>query len=364
MEIINVKVPYNFKKRLNKNYLLALLANICIFIIAFTIASTYSMSPKINGVKEIYVEDLNLKYNFIKCEYHFEEDKWVLESKGSIENLAFTEYINPSFEFYFYDANDRYIGNCLITREKSFGAYEIWEYDTKVIFDKEHEPNGIIRVVKLYCQDHSNGAVIMTIVSGVLIVLMVVLIFVSWYIVRKKTLETYRYKFNNEKNEIFNKNQVIISKSIILKDNLTCFADFEKQTNIDLNTEEKIIYFPDYMNERIIKVSFSEILDYEIYGNEGQKSQGGFIANSRSSWIGGVSVNYTDNITKELNLIIRFTDYVVTNIIYPIVHNSLLKNGYIEKDSENFIECNTSLQNLISLLEVIKKENSKNENNN
>ena len=59
---------------------------------------------------------------------------------------------------------------------------------------------------------------------------------------------------------------------------------------------------------------------------------------------------------KELKLIIRLKRYDISQVCYEIISNTVLNTG-INKSTQPYKQCISTLQEVVSLLEVIKHEN-------
>lgn len=124
---------------------------------------------------------------------------------------------------------------------------------------------------------------------------------------------------------------------------------------IGVDSENKKICLIDYDKGKLLIVNFDEISDYEIYENESLQTFGG----NGGAYGAGLFAAGTDKMCKELNLIIRLNKYDISQVNYDIIFNTSFNIG-IYKSSKVYKECLKSVQEVVSFLEVLKRENNKN----
>lgn len=144
------------------------------------------------------------------------------------------------------------------------------------------------------------------------------------------------------------------TKIFYLTDNATVHYDNIVKKQLLINDKEKQIYFIDYERSKILSVHFSEILNYQIYEN------GDTLTTGAHAGLGlGIFGAQTTGMCKELKLMIRLKRYDNSQITYNLISNTYLSMG-INKSTETYKECISSLQNIVSFLEVVINENREN----
>lgn len=190
-----------------------------------------------------------------------------------------------------------------------------------------------------------------------LLIIAIPCVFLILYLIYRSGLSSQR----KEQGEINSKaiNQVIQSKFQYTKifyitDQSTINHDNFTKKQILINDQAKQICFIDYVRKNVVLVPFNEILDYKIYENNDTVTTGAHAG------IGiGLFSAQTTGMCKNLQLIIQFNQYNHAQLTYDIIFDSYLKIG-INKSTKTYKECISSLQEIMSFLEVIKNENNKN----
>ena len=71
---------------------------------------------------------------------------------------------------------------------------------------------------------------------------------------------------------------------------------------------------------------------------------------------GGIFATETNGMCKDLKLIIRLNSYENAQIVYNIISNTTFNAG-LNKSTSQYKSCISSLQEVVSFLEVVKNEN-------
>lgn len=142
------------------------------------------------------------------------------------------------------------------------------------------------------------------------------------------------------------------TKIFYMSDNATIDQENITKKQFLINDKEKQIYFIDYERGNILCVPFTEILNYEVYENGDSITSG---AGAGGLFL-GVFGAQTTGMCKELRLIIRLKRYDNSQITYDLISNTFLGMG-INKSTQTYKECISTLQNVVSFLEVVKSEN-------
>ncbi len=136
---------------------------------------------------------------------------------------------------------------------------------------------------------------------------------------------------------------------------LTDYSTFKKSDDckkmIAVDTENKKLLLMDYSGKTYYTVGFSELLNYELYENASMVTEG---------LGGGLGVGYfggeTKGMVRDLKLIIRLKSITHPQVAYTLVSKTTLNMG-IAKTSPVYRSISPALQEVVSLLEVIKNEN-------
>lgn len=138
-----------------------------------------------------------------------------------------------------------------------------------------------------------------------------------------------------------------------LNDYATYNRDNSCKTIIAADNENKRLCLIDYEKGSLLVVKFNEFLNYEIYENGSNQMVGGNIGGFWSEIFGAEN----NGMCKELKLIIRLKSYDTSQVCYEIICNTSLNIG-INKSSQTYKQCISTLQEVVSFLEVIKNENN------
>ena len=150
-------------------------------------------------------------------------------------------------------------------------------------------------------------------------------------------------------------NNFNISKVFYINDNFTYTEEVECKKFIAIDKDNKKICLVNYVSNSLLIVNFNEILNYEIYENGNTHTSGGGLG----GFVGGIFSAETDTSCKELKLIIRLNRYDTSQVAYNIISNTTFNIG-LNKSSEAYKNCISTLQEVVSFLEVVKNENKEN----
>lgn len=142
-----------------------------------------------------------------------------------------------------------------------------------------------------------------------------------------------------------------ITKKFYLNDNATYNKSKDCKKYIAIDNDNKQICLIDYEKANMLIVGFNEILNYEVYENGSNLTAGGSIGGFWSGIFGAE----TNGMCKDLKLIIRLRRYDISQVAYEIISNTSLNIG-ISKSSDLYKQCISTLQEVISFLEVVKSE--------
>lgn len=146
------------------------------------------------------------------------------------------------------------------------------------------------------------------------------------------------------------------SKIFYLNDNNTHDQSNSYKKFIAVDNDNSKLCLVDYEKGNMLIVGFEEILNYKIYENGSNSTSGGNIG---GLW-GGIFAAETNGMYKDLKLIIRLKRYDTSQISYEIISNTAFNMG-INKSTKPYKKCMSTLQEIVSFLEVLKSENSKNQ---
>lgn len=158
---------------------------------------------------------------------------------------------------------------------------------------------------------------------------------------------------NSKVNTFLNNSNFNITKKFYLNDFATYNQSNICKKFIAIDNDKKQICLINYEKGSIFLVNFSEILNYELYENGSNVTTGGSIGGFWSGIFGAE----TNGMCKDLKLIIRLKRYDTSQVSYDIISNTTFNIG-IDKSSVTYKRCVTTLQEVISFLEVLKNENN------
>lgn len=191
--------------------------------------------------------------------------------------------------------------------------------------------------------------------SAILFILsFVVFIIIPIYCVsRRNRICTRQAEINRNADNALQNAAFTISKKFYLND----FSTFDRLNDfkkfIAADSENKKICIVDYENNKLFLLDFVDILDYEIYENGDKVSTG---ASVNGYFAGAFGVTTTES-CKELRLIIRLKRIDAPHVTYDIISDTNFNSG-ANKTEKIYKQCISTLQEVVSFLEIIKHENS------
>lgn len=159
-------------------------------------------------------------------------------------------------------------------------------------------------------------------------------------------------RINKSLKEVLSKANFKQSKVLYVNDYATYDKAIERKKLISIDYENQKVAFVDYEKEKILIINFNEIVNYEIYENGATSTFGG-----KSGILFGVFAAQSEGDCKELKLIIRLKSYENPQIVYDIISNTTLGIG-ISKSSKAYRDCISTMQEVVSFLEVVKNDNA------
>ena len=160
---------------------------------------------------------------------------------------------------------------------------------------------------------------------------------------------------NSKANDSLKNSNFKSTKKFYLND----YATYNQSNNckkfIAVDNDNKQICLIDYEKGSMLIVEFNEILNYEVYENGSNATTGGSIGGFWSGIFGAE----TNGMCKDLKLIIRLKRYDTSQVSYEIISNTSFNMG-INKSTQPYKQCISTLQEVVSFLEVIKNENKLN----
>ena len=158
---------------------------------------------------------------------------------------------------------------------------------------------------------------------------------------------------NSKANDSLKNSNFKLTKKFYLND----YATYNQSNNckkfIAVDNDNKQICLIDYEKGSLLIVEFNEILNYELYENGSNQTVGGNIGGFWSGIFGAE----TNGMCKDLKLIIRLKRYDTSQVSYEIISNTSFNMG-INKSTQPYKQCISTLQEVVSFLEVIKNENN------
>lgn len=158
---------------------------------------------------------------------------------------------------------------------------------------------------------------------------------------------------NSKANNALKNSNFAITKMFYLNDYATHDQSNSCKKFIAVDNDNKQICFIDYNKGSMFIVNFNEILNYEIYENGSNATTGGSIGGFGTGIFGAE----TNGMCKELKLIIRLKRYDTSQVVYEIISNTSFNIG-INKSTQPYKQCISTLQEVVSFLEVVKNENN------
>lgn len=162
-----------------------------------------------------------------------------------------------------------------------------------------------------------------------------------------------QFEINNQVLKLLREKKFNISKTFYIDSYGTYNKSNDYKKLVLLDNQNKEVCFVNYEYGTLVKVNFNEILNYEIYENGSSVTTGGNIG----GFLSGIFAAETSGVVKELKLIIRLKRYDMSQVTYDLISNTTFNIG-INKSNEIYKNCISSLQEVVSFLEVVKNENS------
>ena len=188
---------------------------------------------------------------------------------------------------------------------------------------------------------------IFTLVLAVFLIVFVV----SVYSITKKNCEN-NIELNKKIDEYLLQKNIPINKIIYVSDYWTSSKSNENKKKICVSTEMKKVALVDYDKQKLYVVDFDKIVNFEIYENGSTRTIGAGVAGVGS----GLAIAESSGNCKDLRLIIRINKIEVPQVTYDIVSKTLFNVG-LNKSSDSYRVCMSSLQEIVSLFEIIKHKN-------
>lgn len=162
-----------------------------------------------------------------------------------------------------------------------------------------------------------------------------------------------QFAINKKTLEYLQSSKFIISKIFYITDSHSYNKENSYKKMIVVDNEGHKICLVDYLSKRYYIINFDELLNYELYEN------GSVVTNGTT--IGGFGIGIfgaeSNGNCKDLKLIIRIKNFSTPQIVYDILSNYMAGIG-VDKTAPLYRQCNASLQEVMSFLEVIKNNNS------
>lgn len=195
---------------------------------------------------------------------------------------------------------------------------------------------------------------VITIVCSFFFTLMILLVLWIEFNSRKTTILKNNEHLNTVCLQKIKEMNMKVSKVISFDDYYTVNANTTEKQTIFLDETNKKICFINYETSKIFVVDFSELINYEVYNNDTNLT----IGTHGGGLFVGVFGSTSEKRIKELKLIIRLNQINNSQIVIPIVYKTFCNFG-LSNDDNRFTKIMESLQQLCSILEVIKNDNLK-----
>ncbi|MDE6505375.1 MAG: hypothetical protein K2L42_05850 [Clostridia bacterium] len=188
------------------------------------------------------------------------------------------------------------------------------------------------------------------------VVFLVVLCGVLFYQSSKnKANSNEQFEINRKTLEYLQTHEFKFSKIFYIMDSHTYNKENSYKKMIVADNENKKICFIDYLSKNYYITKFEEFLNYELYENGSMITNGGAIGGLGIGVFGAETIGNC----KDLKLIIRIKSITTPQVAYEIISNHMAGMG-INKSAPLYRGCISSLQEVVSFLEVIKNDNLQN----
>lgn len=174
---------------------------------------------------------------------------------------------------------------------------------------------------------------------------------------KNKANSNEQYEINRKTLEYLQAHEFKVSKTFYITDNHTYNKENSYKKMIVVDNENKKICFIDYLSKNYYILDFDEFLNYELYENGGTTTNGGAIGGLGIGVFGAETMGNC----KDLKLIIRLKSLTTPQVVYDIISNYMAGMG-LNKSTPLYRGCISSLQEVVSFLEVIKNKNLQNIN--
>ncbi len=171
--------------------------------------------------------------------------------------------------------------------------------------------------------------------------------------VHKNSSNNINEELNDKVANLLKEKKFEISKKIFINDNFSFQETNDKKKQVLIDEENKKILLTNYEDGKSIIVEFKDIVNYEIYENGGTQTTG----LGAGGFFGGVFTASSSKTSKDLKLIIRLDSISNPLITYTIIDKTLLNFG-VNKSTQVYKICISSLQEIVSFLEVLKSKNN------
>ncbi len=199
--------------------------------------------------------------------------------------------------------------------------------------------------------------------SIVIIALIVSLIMLIYFMFRLSPVEKNRLERNREFNsgllaDLQGTWDFAVSKTVKIPE-LTAiqkpqkFAPKDYFQIIGFDNAKKKILIVDYVGRTYQIVNFSDIINYEILENTSTSSTTIGSAYGQGGIYSGISSSTTSTGVTQLKLLIRINNFNCPQVVYEFINPKIAINN---KD-KSYQKLQAEIQNAISLLEIIKKQN-------
>lgn len=169
---------------------------------------------------------------------------------------------------------------------------------------------------------------------------------------KNKTNGNEQYEINRKTIDYLQTHGFNVSKIFYITDSYTYNKENPYKKMVVADNEGKKICLIDYISKKHYIIDFKEFLNYELYENGGNVTNG--------SAIGGMGIGVfgaeTIGNCKDLKLIIRIKSLTTPQVAYEIISNYMAGMG-VNKSAPLYRACISSLQELISFFEVVKNAN-------
>lgn len=192
------------------------------------------------------------------------------------------------------------------------------------------------------------------IISFLVAILIVAGILITWLIISTRTLNKRAQQQKAVNDAIAEQIAAFMpTRKFYFCDRATFKKSDEYRQLLAVNSDQNKLALIDYESGKLKIVDYSQILNYEVYEN------GSVIANGIGAGglgLGGFAMS-ADKSVSELRLIIRLKTVDDPQIAYQIVASKGIFSMAISKNSQIYRLCFPTVQEVVSLLQVIINQN-------